>query len=71
MLSCSWHAPISAYCEQTLARSYGIFKGLLEEAELAGGNAVVNVRVVSGTYTKAPDFLTTYVVAYGDAVRLE
>ena len=49
-----------------------IFLGLLAEVQDKGGNAAVNVRLMSGTYQRqGSGWNETYVVAYGDAVVLE
>src|SRR3989338_2318428 len=47
-----------------------IFFGLLAEVQEKGGNAAINVRLMSGTYQRqGSGWNETYVVAYGDAVR--
>lgn len=51
-----------------------IFQNLLEVARRRGANAVVNVRLASGSYgrgTGGSMYEDTYIVAYGDAVVLE
>jgi len=49
-----------------------IFQGLLKMAQEAGGNAVINVRLVTGSYKPMVSRFeqATYVIAYGDAVVL-
>ncbi len=49
-----------------------IFLGLLAAAKEAGGNSVVNVRLVSGPYRPLLSRFdhATYIIAYGDAVVL-
>ena len=50
----------------------GLFHALFEAAQERGANAVVNVRLASGSYQKqGSQFLVTYVVAFGDAVVVE
>lgn len=50
----------------------GIFRGLLDAAKDKGANAVVNVRVIAGSYQQqGSQWEVTYVVAYGDAVILD
>jgi len=52
--------------------SDGIFKNLLSAARDKGANAVVNVRLVSGSYqAKGSAWIVTYIIAYGDAVIVE
>lgn len=52
--------------------SSGIFRGLLESALEKGANAVVNVRITSGSYQQqGSQWQVTYVIAFGDAVILE
>lgn len=52
-------------------QSESIFKGLLSVATALGANAVVNVRLVTGSYEQqASKWQVTYVIAYGDAVIL-
>lgn len=47
-----------------------IFFGLLEAVQEKGGNAAVNVRLITGSYQRQGSGWTeTYVVAYGDAVK--
>jgi uncharacterized protein YbjQ (UPF0145 family) len=49
--------------------SSGIFESLLIAAQEKGANAVVNVRLMSGSYqTHGSKLQLTYVIAYGDAV---
>ncbi|MFM5467773.1 heavy metal-binding domain-containing protein [Aeromonas veronii] len=46
-----------------------IFRSLFSAAKEKGANAVVNVRLVSGSYhAQGSQWEVTYVVAYGDAV---
>lgn len=48
-----------------------IFRALLLQAKSIGGNAVINVRLETGSYEKqGSQWQMTYVVAYGDAVVL-
>ncbi len=48
-----------------------VFLALLREAQAAGGNAVVNVRLQSGSYEQqGSKWQVTYLVAFGDAVLL-
>lgn len=48
-----------------------IFQALLSLAKERGGNAVVNVRLTTGSYQRqGSQWLVTYVIAYGDAVVL-
>ena len=49
-----------------------IFQSLLKMAQAVGGNAVVNVRLVAGSYKPMASRFeqATYVIAYGDAVVL-
>ncbi|MBO1518810.1 heavy metal-binding domain-containing protein [Oceanisphaera pacifica] len=52
-------------------RSETIFNSLLSVAEALGANAVVNVRVVTGSYQQqGSGWQYSYVIAYGDAVIL-
>ena len=52
--------------------SEDIFQGLLTAAKKRGANAVVNVRIMSGSYQEQDSqWEVTYIVAYGDAVILE
>lgn len=52
--------------------SEDIFKRLLSAAKEKGANAVVNVRIVSGSYEQqGSKWAVTYVLAYGDAVLIE
>jgi len=49
-----------------------IFEGLLASAKKKGANAVVNVRVMAGSYQERDSqWEVTYVVAYGDAVIVD
>lgn len=49
-----------------------IFRSLFSAAKERGANAVVNVRLVSGSYhAQGSQWEVTYVVAYGDAVIAE
>lgn len=51
--------------------SEGIFKSLLSIAEKLGANAVVNVRLTTGSYQQlGSGWISTYIIAYGDAVVL-
>lgn len=52
--------------------SEGIFQSLLQSAREKGANAVVNVRLVSGSYdAQGTKWQETYIIAYGDAVILD
>ena len=52
--------------------SENVFKNLLSAAKEKGANAVVNVRLVSGSYqAKGSAWIVTYIMAYGDAVIVE
>ncbi len=52
--------------------SSSIFRALLDAAKGEGANAVVNVRLTSGSYhQQGTQWQVTYVVAFGDAVVLE
>lgn len=51
--------------------SNDIFEKLLKAAEERGANAVVNVRLESGSYMVINYHVTGYLVAYGDAVVFE
>lgn len=52
--------------------SAGIFEKLLDTARESGANAVVNVRLTTGSYQRqGSQMQVTYVVAFGDAVILE
>lgn len=49
--------------------SSGIFESLLVAAQERGASAVVNVKLVSGSYqAHGSKWQVTYVIAYGDAV---
>lgn len=49
--------------------SSGIFQSLLVAAQEKGANAVVNVKLMSGSYqAQGSQWQVTYVIAYGDAV---
>lgn len=49
----------------------GFLRGLVSEAKKKGANAVVNVRLTIGSYQEMGSGRNkSYVVAYGDAVRL-
>ena len=49
-----------------------IFESLLNVAKEHGGNAVINVNVVTGSYDQqGAKFETTYIVAYGESVTLD
>jgi uncharacterized protein YbjQ (UPF0145 family) len=49
----------------------GIFHSLVQTARESGANAVVNVRVTTGSYQQqGSQWEVTYIVAYGDAVIL-
>lgn len=48
-----------------------LFQSLLATAQEHGGNAVINVQVVSGSYQQqGSKWNVTYVIVYGDAVVL-
>ena len=49
----------------------GIFKSLLQVARDKGANAVLNVRIITGSYQQQGSaWEVTYIVAYGEAVIL-
>jgi uncharacterized protein YbjQ (UPF0145 family) len=49
--------------------SSGIFESLLSAAKEKGANAVVNVKLMAGSYqAQGSQWQVTYVIAYGDAV---
>lgn len=49
--------------------SAGIFQSLLAAAQEKGANAVVNVKLVSGSYqAQGSQWQVSYIIAYGDAV---
>lgn len=49
--------------------SSGIFESLLAAAKEKGANAVVNVKLMSGSYqAQGSQWQVTYIIAYGDAV---
>lgn len=51
--------------------SPSIFRSLLEAAKESGANAVINVRLSTGTYQQqGSQWQVTYIIAYGDAVVL-
>lgn len=51
--------------------SESIFQSLISAAKERGANAVVNVRLATGSYQKqGSEWQVTYVIAYGDAVVL-
>jgi hypothetical protein len=53
------------------AESKSIFASLVAAARERGANAVINVRLTTGTYQQqGSQWNVTYVVAYGDAVVL-
>jgi hypothetical protein len=53
------------------SESEGIFNGLVDVAKTAGANAVINIRLTSGTYQQqGSGWNTTYVIACGEAVTL-
>jgi hypothetical protein len=48
-----------------------LFESLLEAAREAGGNAVINARVITGSYQESgSNWIYSYMTAYGDAVVL-
>lgn len=48
-----------------------IFNELLNTAKSVGANAVINVRIESGSYqVNGSALVVTYIIAYGDAVYL-
>ena len=50
-------------------RETSVFQKLLETAKKSGANAVVNARIMTGSYeAQGPKWQVTYVIAYGDAV---
>jgi hypothetical protein len=52
-------------------RTADIFSELLSMAETLGANAVINVKLTSGSYfSKGSKWEVTYVIAHGDAVIL-
>ena len=51
--------------------SPSIFRSLLDAAKESGANAVINVRLSTGTYQQqGSQWQVTYIIAYGDAVVL-
>jgi hypothetical protein len=51
--------------------SASIFQSLLAAAKEKGANAVINVRLTTGSYQRqGSQALVTYIIAYGDAVVL-
>ncbi len=51
--------------------SADIFASLRDVAEECGANAVINVRVIAGSYQQyGSGWFVTYLIAYGDAVVL-
>jgi len=49
--------------------SSSIFESLLAAAKEKGANAVVNVKLMSGSYqAQGSQWQVTYIIAYGDAV---
>ncbi|WCP70196.1 hypothetical protein LYZ37_23825 (plasmid) [Vibrio tubiashii] len=49
-----------------------VFSSLLEAALDQGAHAVINVRMVTGSYQKqGSQWMVSYIVAYGEAVLLE
>ena len=51
---------------------HAIFQSLLQIAREKGANAVVNVRIATGSYQQqGSQWETTYIVAYGEAVILK
>ena len=51
--------------------SASLFRSLFDAAKEAGANAVINVRVATGSYQQqGSQWQVTYVIAYGDAVVL-
>lgn len=49
----------------------GVFQSLVQTAREKGANAVVNVRVTTGSYQQqGSQWEVTYIVAYGEAVVL-
>jgi hypothetical protein len=52
--------------------SESVFRALLQAAMQKGANAVINVRLATGSYQQqGSQWQVTYVIAYGDAVVLE
>jgi len=50
----------------------GVFEGLLDAARKAGGNSVIKVQLVAGSYQQqGSGWHMSYVVAYGEAVVLQ
>lgn len=47
-----------------------ILQSLLQIAREKGANAVVNVRITTGTYSESEEWVATYIIAYGEAVIL-
>ncbi len=51
---------------------HSIFSELLEAAKKSGANAVVNIKLTSGSYeAQCSNRTVTYIIAYGDAVILK
>lgn len=53
------------------AKTQEIFSGLQETANELGANAVINIKLTSGSYqAQGSQSEVTYIIAYGDAVVL-